>query len=91
MIDLTEWEVEQILAHRVRKGDLSFKECVKDFITKYICLNKNSITHKKVRWKYWSSDYDSWEPKEHLTNCPEIIEAYVDTLSEKQKKKILEQ
>jgi len=47
------------------------------------------ITRKKVRWQYWSSDYDSWEPKENLTNCPEVIQAYVDTLSEKQRKKIM--
>jgi len=41
-----------------------------------------------VRWKYWSSDYDSWEPKEHLTNCPEIVKEHIDSLSEKKRKKI---
>lgn len=29
-----------------------------------------------VKWKGWSSDYDSWEPVEHLDNAKEIIEKY---------------
>lgn len=29
-----------------------------------------------VHWKRWSSDYDTWEPEEHLS-CPDIIAKFL--------------
>ncbi len=29
-----------------------------------------------IRWKGFTSDEDTWEPESHLTNCPNILNAY---------------
>ena len=31
-----------------------------------------------IKWKSWPSEYNSWEPKEHL-NCPELLAAFHET------------
>lgn len=47
------FEVEEIVNHRFRKGKIQYL----------------------IRWKNYTSDDDTWEPKENL-ECPEKIEAY---------------
>ncbi|XP_027000109.2 M-phase phosphoprotein 8-like isoform X2 [Tachysurus fulvidraco] len=40
-----------------------------------------------VRWKNFSSDDDTWEPKAHLEDCREVLLAYERSLAEKKLKK----
>lgn len=32
-----------------------------------------------VHWKRWSSNYDTWEPEEHLS-CPDLIEKFMQRI-----------
>ncbi|GAA6094652.1 M-phase phosphoprotein 8 isoform X5 [Tachysurus ichikawai] len=41
----------------------------------------------RVRWKNYSSDDDTWEPKAHLEDCSEVLLAYERSLAEKKLKK----
>ncbi|XP_017326057.1 M-phase phosphoprotein 8 isoform X1 [Ictalurus punctatus] len=41
----------------------------------------------RVRWKNYSSDDDTWEPKAHLEDCSEVLLAYERTLAERKLKK----
>ncbi|KAI4892718.1 hypothetical protein NFI96_015301 [Prochilodus magdalenae] len=41
----------------------------------------------RVRWKNYSSDDDTWEPKAHLEDCSEVLLAYERALAEKKPKK----
>lgn len=40
-----------------------------------------------LKWKNWSSQYNSWEPEEHLRNCPELVEQFLN--KEKNKELIM--
>lgn len=40
-------------------------------------FNKDKKREFLVRWKKWSSNYDSWEPEDNL-KCPELIEAFME-------------
>lgn len=40
-----------------------------------------------MRWKNYSSDDDTWEPKAHLEDCSEVLLAYERSLAEKKLKK----
>ena len=51
-------------------------------------LNRKAIrgrTHYLVRWQGHDSKDDSWEPVEHLTNCPERIAEYEAASSTRRK------
>ena len=41
----------------------------------------------RVRWKNYSSDDDTWEPKAHLEDCSEVLLAYERALAERKPKK----
>ncbi|XP_072542150.1 M-phase phosphoprotein 8 [Salminus brasiliensis] len=41
----------------------------------------------RVRWKNYSSDDDTWEPKAHLEDCSEVLLAYERALAERKSKK----
>ncbi|XP_066497221.1 M-phase phosphoprotein 8 isoform X2 [Hoplias malabaricus] len=41
----------------------------------------------RVRWKNYTSDDDTWEPKAHLEDCSEVLLAYERALAEKKNKK----
>ncbi|TSV41621.1 M-phase phosphoprotein 8 [Bagarius yarrelli] len=41
----------------------------------------------RVRWKNYSSDDDTWEPKAHLEDCSEVLLAYERSMAEKKLKK----
>lgn len=41
----------------------------------------------RVRWKNYSPDEDTWEPRAHLEACSEVLLAYERTLAEKKHKK----
>ncbi|KAG9271344.1 M-phase phosphoprotein 8 isoform X4 [Astyanax mexicanus] len=41
----------------------------------------------RVRWKNYSSDDDTWEPKAHLEDCTEVLLAYERVLAERKSPK----
>ncbi|XP_017560129.2 M-phase phosphoprotein 8 isoform X3 [Pygocentrus nattereri] len=41
----------------------------------------------RVRWKNYTSDDDTWEPKAHLEDCSEVLLAYERALAERKPKK----
>ncbi|XP_062861807.1 M-phase phosphoprotein 8 [Trichomycterus rosablanca] len=41
----------------------------------------------RVRWKNYSSDDDTWEPRTHLEDCHEVLLAYERVLTERKVKK----
>lgn len=42
-----------------------------------------------VHWKRWSSNYDTWEPEEHLS-CPEVIAKFMERLEKAKSSNIKE-
>jgi hypothetical protein len=38
--------------------------------------NINSIQHYLVKWTGWSSEYDTWESREHLINVKQKIKEW---------------
>ncbi|KAH6803554.1 chromomethylase 3 [Perilla frutescens var. frutescens] len=55
------FEVEEILG--ICFGDPNGKKC--------------SELHFKIRWKGYGPDYDTWEPLDGLSSCPEKLKEYV--------------
>lgn len=41
-----------------------------------VFFKKDKSREFLVRWKGYRSEYDSWEPEEHL-NCPDLIDKYM--------------
>lgn len=55
------YEVEEIL--EICYGDPNGKKCPE--------------LHFKIRWKGYGPDYDTWEPKDGLSSCPEKLKEFV--------------
>ena len=70
-----EYEVEAILEHRphvVRIKHIDVPVIIAPGLPKSV-LNRLEF---KVRWKWTSSAYDTWEPYSNLKNAPELLTAY---------------
>ena len=58
--------------HEFKDGSIYF--IAEEIVGKKIL--KNGQVRYHVKWKDWPSWENSWEPKSHLKNVPELIEAY---------------
>lgn len=52
------------------------EEYVVERIEKRRVLNDGRVEYY-LKWKNWSTKYNTWEPEEHLTNCPEIVDKFL--------------
>lgn len=52
------------------------EEYVVERIEKRRVLNNGRVEYF-LKWKNWSSTYNTWEPEEHLKNCPELVEQFL--------------
>ena len=62
------------------------EEYVVEQVIKHKITKKNRVEFF-LKWKGFSTEDNTWEPAENL-NCPELINAYLKELPEKERKKV---
>jgi hypothetical protein len=81
-LESDEWEVEEILDHRVRRlkpgptGQGTKKRRRDNPPPADDPGPRYSITHYLVRWKGWPAEYDQWLPVRDMTGAPDLVAAY---------------
>jgi len=67
-------------------GEEEEEEYVVEEVVKHKITKKNKVEFF-LKWKGFSQDDNTWEPAENL-NCPELIDAYLSKIGEKDRKRI---
>lgn len=49
-------------------------------------VNSQGKTVYRVRWKGYGSDEDTWEPRDNLLTCEDMVEEFLEKHKEKKQK-----